>query len=245
LEGASPYEAVSTEYEHGRPAYAPDAIAHVVDELALDRESAVLDLGAGTGKLTSMLVARGLHVTAVEPSPAMLARLRASVPEAQALEGTAESIPLPGESVDAVTAAQAFHWFDADEALAEAHRVLRPGGGIALLWNRRDLADPVQALLEGLTDPPERTTPRGWKLDVPALVASTRSFGPVSSSEFEHVQPTDENRLMSRLRSSSFVAGLPSDRREALEQRLTAGLEQLGPVTRIAFTTIVYLARRR
>jgi SAM-dependent methyltransferase len=219
-------------------------VAYVLEELALGPGSAVVDLGAGTGKLTRMLTERGLDVTAVDPSPAMLAELRLAVPDARTVEGTAEAIPLDATSVEAVTAGQAFHWFDARLALAEAHRILRPAGGLALLWNRRDMSDPVQAVLDELTDPPERTTSRGWKTDVPAIVAASGRFSAVATAEFTHTQPTDETRLLSRLRSSSYVAGLPAERRRELERRLESELDRLGPVTGIRFTTIVYTARR-
>jgi SAM-dependent methyltransferase len=239
-----PYEHVADEYEHGRPAYALDAVAHIVHEFSLGPESPVLDLGAGTGKLTRMLVEQGLAVTALDPSPEMLARLRKVVPKARTLEASAESIPLPSASVDAVTAAQAFHWFDAKTALAEIHRLLRSAGGVALVWNQRDESDPIQALLAELTDPPERTTPRGWKLDVTALVRESGLFGPVSSAEFRHIQPTTPDRILDRLRSSSFVASLPTAKRRSAEQRLREGILHMGPVTQIAFTTVVHLARR-
>jgi len=241
---ASAYELVSSDYEHGRPAYAADAVAYLVGELELDTGSSVLDLGAGTGKLTRMLVEYGLEVVCVDRSPAMLAELRTASPQARAIVGTAEAIPLRRESVDAATVAQAFHWFDAARALAEIHRVLRAGGGLALVWNKRDEADPVQVLLSELTDPPGRATPRGWQLDVPGIVAASGLFGPASSSEFRHAQPTDASRLLSRLRSSSFVAGLPEDRRHALERRLLGELEEAGRVVEIAYTTIVYTVRR-
>jgi SAM-dependent methyltransferase len=240
-----PYERVASEYEHGRPGYAPEAVARIVREFSLGPGSSVLDLGAGTGKLTRMLAERELQVTALDSSPEMLARLRVVVPAARALEAVAESIPLPAASVDAVTAAQAFHWFDAQSALTEIHRVLRSGGGVAFVWNQRDESDPIQALLAELTDPPERTTPRGWKLDMASLVSESRLFGPVSSAEFRHVQPTSPDKLLARLRSSSFVASLPPSQRLSAERRLRDGIsQQHGPVTRIAFATVVHLARR-
>jgi SAM-dependent methyltransferase len=239
-----PYERVAREYERGRPGYAPDAVAYIARELSLGAGSSVLDLGAGTGKLTRMLAAQGHHVAALDPSPEMLTRLRMVVPSAETLRATAESIPLPASSIDAVTAAQAFHWFNAQAALTEIQRVLRPGGGVALVWNQRDVSDPIQALLAELTEPPERTTPRGWKLDVPGLVDESALFGPVSSVEFRHVQPTSADGLLDRLRSSSFVATLPEAERLVAEQRLRERLVQTGPVTQLAFTTVVHLARR-
>lgn len=125
-------------YERARPSY-PDA---VVDWLVPAGARDVLDLGAGSGKLTRSLVARGLRVTAVDPDPAMLAALAASLPDVRAELGTAEAIPLPDDSVDLVTVAQAWHWVDAPVAIAEAARVLRPGGRLAIVWNLRDERDP-------------------------------------------------------------------------------------------------------
>jgi SAM-dependent methyltransferase len=242
---AGAYEHVSAEYERGRPTYAPDAVGHVIAALDLGEGSVVLDLGAGTGKLTRMLAGAGLAVTALDPSLAMLAQLGSAVPEVRTMVGTAESIPLPEGSIDGVTAAQAFHWFDSAAALREMHRVLRPSGGIALVWNRRDESDPMQRLLAQLTDPPERTTPRGWQLDVPALIDASGLFGDVSTAEFRHAETTDKAGLISRLRSSSYIAGLPAERRVALERQLEHGLEPFGPAIEIAYTTIVYAARRR
>ncbi|MGA7053700.1 MAG: class I SAM-dependent methyltransferase, partial [Mycobacterium sp.] len=121
-------------YERGRPSYPPEAIDWLLPAAA----QKVLDLGAGTGKLTTRLVERGLDVVAVDPIPDMLERLRASLPETPALLGTAEDIPLEDNSVDAVLVAQAWHWVDPERAIPEIARVLRPGGRLGLVWNTRD-----------------------------------------------------------------------------------------------------------
>lgn len=121
-------------YERGRPSYPPEAI----DWLLPDRARDVLDLGAGTGKLATRLVERGLDVVAVDPIPEMLDVLRKSLPDTPALLGTAEDIPLPDNSVDAVLVAQAWHWFDPARAIPEVVRVLRRGGRLGLVWNTRD-----------------------------------------------------------------------------------------------------------
>jgi SAM-dependent methyltransferase len=236
---ARAFDRVSPDYERGRPEYPAAAI----ERLGLGAGSRVLDLGAGTGKLTRLLDAAGLETIALDPSRAMLAELTARVPRATTLVGTAEAIPLADASVDAVTAGQAFHWFDAPAALAEIHRVLRPGGTLGLVWNHRDETDPLQALLGELTDPPERETPRGWRLDVPALVAASGRFEPVETAELPHVQPTDEEGLVSRLRSSSYVASLPEQRRAELERRLREHLPA-GPVE-LRYVTVAYVARAR
>jgi SAM-dependent methyltransferase len=121
-------------YERGRPSYPPEAIDWLLPADALK----VLDLGAGTGKLTTRLVERGLDVVAVDPIPDMLELLCASLPDTLALEGTAEDIPLEDNSVDAVLVAQAWHWVDPERAIPEVARVLRPGGRLGLVWNTRD-----------------------------------------------------------------------------------------------------------
>ncbi|GJF17321.1 SAM-dependent methyltransferase [Mycolicibacterium cyprinidarum] len=128
------FGAEAAAYERGRPSYPPEAIDWLLPAGARD----VLDLGAGTGKLTTRLVERGLDVIAVDPIAEMLELLSTSLPGTPALLGTAEEIPLPGDSVDAVLVAQAWHWFDPQRAIQEVSRVLRPGGRLGLVWNTRD-----------------------------------------------------------------------------------------------------------
>ncbi len=125
-------------YERGRPSYPPAAVDWLLSPAVGGPVRDVLDLGAGTGKLTSRLVERDLDVVAVDPITELLDVLRATLPETPALLGTAEQIPLPDNSVDAVLVAQAWHWFDPQRAVAEVVRVLRPGGRLGLLWNVRD-----------------------------------------------------------------------------------------------------------
>jgi SAM-dependent methyltransferase len=128
------FGAQAAAYERGRPSYPPDAIDWLLPRDARN----VLDLGAGTGKLTTRLVERGLQVVAVDPIAEMLEVLSKSLPDTPALLGTAEEIPLPDDSVDAVLVAQAWHWFDPGQAIPEVARVLRPGGRLGLVWNTRD-----------------------------------------------------------------------------------------------------------
>lgn len=135
-ERARSFGPVSEAYERSRPGY-PEAVVHwLVGEEPRD----VVELGAGTGKLTRSLVALGHRVTAVEPLPEMIAHLLVAAPGVIVVEGGAESIPLPDASADVVTAAQAFHWFDHNPALREIARVLRPGGWVALVWNTAAIA---------------------------------------------------------------------------------------------------------
>ncbi len=128
------FGAQAAAYERGRPSYPPEAIDWLLPAGARD----VLDLGAGTGKLTTRLVERGLNVVAVDPIAEMLEVLSAALPQTPALLGTAEEIPLPDNSVDAVLVAQAWHWVDPERAIPEVARVLRPGGRLGLVWNTRD-----------------------------------------------------------------------------------------------------------
>lgn len=138
------FETVAAEYERHRPGYPEEALRWAAEQLGVGSGARVLDVGAGTGKLTRGLVSLGFEVVAVEPGAPMLAQLRTAVPEAEAFEAPAESIPLPDESVDAAFAGQAYHWFDRERAVPELHRVVRPGGGLALLWNWWDERDPLQ-----------------------------------------------------------------------------------------------------
>jgi SAM-dependent methyltransferase len=141
------FEAAAEEYERHRPDYPPEAIDWAAAQLGLAAGARVVDVGAGTGKLTRGLVAAGFDVAAVEPGGAMLDELRLAVPEAEAHEAPAEQIPLPDESCDAVFAAQCYHWFDRERALPELRRVLKPGGGLVLVWNWYAEHDPLQAEL--------------------------------------------------------------------------------------------------
>jgi SAM-dependent methyltransferase len=147
-------------YERGRPGYPPAAVAELVSVLAIGPRATVLDLAAGSGKLTRQLLPARAGLVAVEPSPAMRERLAAATPGVRVLEGTAEAIPLPDGSLDAVTVGQAFHWFDGPRAVAELHRVLRPGGRVGLLWNVRDESVPWMARITAIIDRHAGDTPR-------------------------------------------------------------------------------------
>jgi SAM-dependent methyltransferase len=224
-------------YERGRPEYPPEAISHFVDRLPA--RATVLDLAAGTGKLTRPLLATGLSVIPVEP----VAEMRAALPRGtRALAGTAEAIPLADGAVDAVAVAQAFHWFDGDAALAEIHRVLRPRGVLALFWNRRVEDDPVNAAIEELVAPHRGAVPthRGdaWR----AAFDRTRSFGPLEEQVFENVLEQDAAGLEARVGSISFIATLePSERAEVLERaRALAG----EGTVRVPYRTEVHISRR-
>jgi SAM-dependent methyltransferase len=222
-------------YEEGRPGYPPAAL----EPLGLAPGMTVLDLAAGTGKLTRALAAGEATVIAVEP----VAEMRAALPDSvTALDGTAEAIPLEDGSVDLVTVAQAFHWFDGPAALAEIHRVLRPGGRLAIVWNRRVEHDPVNAAIEELIEPYRRGTPthRGdaWR----GAFDRTTLFGPLEEHVYANEQVLDSDGLAARICSISFIAQLPEPERAGLLAR-TRDLTADGPVT-VRYRTEVHLADR-
>ena len=165
----------------------------------------MVDLAAGTGKLTGPLVATGAEVIAVEPVPEMRAALPAI---ARAVDGTAEDMPLDTGSADAVAVAQAFHWFNGDAALTEIHRVLRPGCSLALVWNRRHMADPLNQAIDELIAPYRGHTSTfhtgAWRV----AFERTNLFGLFEERVFPNEQSLDADRLADRIASVSFIAAL-------------------------------------
>lgn len=190
------------------------AVRRLVRELRIKPESTVLDLGAGTGKLTRLLAQLGADVVAVEPVDAMRQRLVETIPRVKALPGTAEAIPLEDESMDAVTVGQAFHWFDGDAALAEIHRVLRPGKRLGLIWNVKDESVDWVRLLAEIIDPYRGSAPRvasgAWK----EAFERTELFTPTDRARFAFVHETDMDTVVARVTSISFIAALDSVVRE-------------------------------
>jgi SAM-dependent methyltransferase len=206
-------------YDRVRPGYPPAAIAWFTRVLDLAPGRTVVDLAAGTGKLTAPLVATGARVVAVEPSEGMIAVLRKAAPQAEALAGTAEHIPLADASADAVLVAQAFHWFDHDVALPEIHRVVRPGGGLGLVWNRRVLEHPAHAALERAISPWGSDTPRHRDRPWVDAIERTPLFEPVAEEELPNDQELPPGGLVQRAASISYIAALPEEtRREALAE---------------------------
>jgi SAM-dependent methyltransferase len=203
-------------YERARPGYPDEAIDWLAERAGLRAGSQVIDLAAGTGKLSRALSVRGIEVTAVEP----LERMRELIePPIRTLEGTAERIPLPDSSADAVTVAQAFHWFDGDPALAEIHRVLRPGGHLALAWNVRLLEDPGQAAVEKLISPFTGEIPRHRSGEWRRPIDRSPLFGPLTERAFPNEQTLDADGVADRIGSTSAIAALPAKERDALLER--------------------------
>ena len=189
-------------YERGRPGY-PDA---AVTWLLPAGRPRVVDLGAGTGKLTRQIRDRGLEVTAVDPSEQMLAQLALAVPGVPALIGSAERIPLPAGSADAVLVAQAWHWVDPARAVPEIARILRPGGRLGLVWNLRDESEPWVRRLDEIIGDSE--TERATTVGEP--------FGPVEVTHFRWSMALGPERLIDLVASRSTIIMLPPAERAAV-----------------------------
>lgn len=246
---AHSYGGAADAYNRGRPEYPPAAVAHAVQALGIGPGSTVLDVAAGTGKFTRQLVPTGARVLAVEPVAGMRGRLLEDLPGVTALDGTAEAIPLPDAAVDAVTVAQAFHWFRGADALAEMRRVLRPGGGLALVWNVRDESTDWVKRLSDLMDPHGGGAPRYhtglWR----KAFEAPNGFTPLALRSFPFSHESSPEQVVDRAGSTSFVAGLPeADRLRLLEDvrqmlrahPLTRGRERIA----FPYTTEVYTCRR-
>jgi SAM-dependent methyltransferase len=203
-------------YERSRPDYPGEAIDRLVQELEIGRRCSVLDLGAGTGKLTRMLVQTGATITALEPVEPMWRALADEVPRARILAATAEAIPVADTSFDAVVCGQAFHWFDGDRALAEVHRVLRPHGRFALLWNLRDESEGWVRRMTEIIDRYQGDTPNERTGQWRRAFSATDLFGTLHQLRFTHRQVLDRAGLVERVASISYVAALPEDQRAAV-----------------------------
>jgi len=230
-------------YERGRPGYPQAAIDWMVERLRITPGATVVDLGAGTGKFSRMMHAAGARVIAIEPVAAMRAELASAVPGVAVLDGTAEAIPCADASADAVTAAQAFHWFSGASALSEIHRVLRPAGGLGLIWNRRDTRDLLQAAIDAIIRPYRGRAPTHERDQWREPMMASALFQPAGAHQFRHEQTVDRDGLVDRVLSISFIATLPDDERTAVGDQVRKLVNQ--PPIRLPYLTDVFLFRRR
>jgi SAM-dependent methyltransferase len=222
---------VAAVYERGRPDYPPAMVERVVAELGVTPGARVLDLGAGTGKLTRPLRAAGLDVVAVEPMARMRAALAAAIGAERTLDGRAEALPLADASLDGAVSAEAFHWFDGERAAAELHRVLRPGAGLVLSWletqtHHTPWGDEIVALLRPLWE-------RGAHSAITIgrrgeAVAEHAGFAPVRRVELFFDDELDRDGLLAWFASFSVVGALPHGRREDLLAQIAAVLDRHG-----------------
>jgi SAM-dependent methyltransferase len=207
-------------YERARPTYPADAVAWLVGNLELRPGCIVLDVAAGTGKFTRLLVPFGPAVVAAEPVDGMRRRFVAAVPGVPMVAAVAEALPVAPRSLDAVTVAQAFHWFDADRAFGEFARALRPGGRVGLIWNARDRSSDWVNDLWSIMDRVEKRAPwRDHEHGRDSALGVRPGFGPLHSETFRHEQSVTPDGMVDRMASVSHVAVLPpAERRRVLDE---------------------------
>jgi SAM-dependent methyltransferase len=222
----SAFGAAAAAYAEHRPDYAEAAIRWALEPVRLREPLRVVDVGAGTGKLTAALVRLGAEVTAVEPDPRMLAQLRVKLPSVRSVPGSAEQIPLPDGSVDAVVAGQAMHWFDLDRAMPEIARVLVPGGVVAGLWNMDDDRVGWVAGLAQIRNRDGDATLLGWRRGAGrtrqerlAAVAPDL-FDPVEAGEFGNGQPRTVDSLLATMTTHSDLLAMDEPQRTAMLARM-------------------------
>jgi SAM-dependent methyltransferase len=234
---AARFGAVADDYDRGRPSYPQAVIDRLVAVAGVGHGTDVIDLAAGTGKLTRQLVATGASVVAVEPSAGMRARFATALPGVPLLDGTAEAVPLADGVADVVTVAQAFHWFRTAAALDEIRRVLRPGGWLALTWNE----PPAMGWAREVWDLRHRLT--GYTGDYPghgwdAVLDADGRFGPRETTVISTVVTTTAEEILRDSASRSYVITLDADaRRRVLDavQALLAGHPDLAGTSALTY----------
>jgi SAM-dependent methyltransferase len=223
VEPARSFDLVADAYDRARPSYPQEAVAWLLagarrsgtdDAETSPGQLEVLELGAGTGKLTEQLVAQGCTVTATDPSEAMLSRLAVRVPQARVLGGTAEHPPVAARCADMVVAAQAFHWFDTERTLQAVARVLRPGGRLAVVWNSRDERIPWVKRLGRIIGTGDQAN------DPTVAIDETGMFESVERTTFRFWQPLTRESLRNLVVSRSHVAVMSEFERERLLRKV-------------------------
>lgn len=216
---AGGFASAAPTYARIRPTYARPAIGGLKE--AIGTTGPVADVAAGTGILSGQLHRAGMTILAVEPVPEMLAQLRRSLPGVAATRGLAEWLPFADSVLDGVVVGEAFHWFDAPVAVREAARVLRPGGVLAMLWNRRDTSvDWVRCYGEAVLSECPQGRPYEHEPDWGEVVAATAAFGSQLRSDHPNPQPSSPSGLLDRAASTSFVADAEPAARERVLERV-------------------------
>ena len=246
---ASGFASAADEYERARPSYPADAVAALARRLGVDEHSTILDLGAGTGKLTRLLVPHAGRVIAVDQSEPMLARLRRELPTVEVRAGVAEAIPLPDGSVDAVFVGQAFHWFGTEAACRDIARVLRPKGALGLVWNHGrwdegENAPPWHEAFVAFIEPLRKAAGDFPAEDWKEAIARTGLFEDLQLDHASHDQHLDSEGFVELIASWSWIANLPDDRRaEVLAD--TRRLAEQTPDIALHHDTELYSTRLR
>jgi len=207
-------------YHRARPGYPPEIITWLQTQLALAPGKRALELGAGTGKFTQCLTLTGAQLDVIEPVLAMRAHLLENAPAARVVSGSAESIGLEDNTVDAVLCAQSFHWFATRAVLTEIRRVLKPGGALGLVWNLPDERVPWVAVLEGILRPLEAAAPYAFRRGTWREIFPDERFSQLECFEFQHVNTgTTQCVIVDRVRSLSYIANLPPAQQQEIIEK--------------------------
>lgn len=245
-EAAVGFTRATDAYERGRPGYPPAMVAWLCDRVGVHPGRRILDLAAGTGKLTRLLAPAGATLIAADPLHAMLRRLRsATAGDVPAVAATAQALPLADDAVDGIVVAQAFHWFATDDALGEMVRVLAPGGAIALVWNTRPPEDPLQAALSEILDPHRGDTPAHGSGRWREALDHSVHVGLAGTCTVAHGVPCDVDRLVDRVLSTSFIAALDDTGRARVERDVRALEQRFGATPDLRYRCEGYLLTPR
>lgn len=245
---AAGFANTADDYERSRPSYPPAAVDHLVQTLGLGPGRTVCDVAAGTGKLTRLLVASGAQVIAVEPVSEMRAIIERVAPSVVVVAGSAEDLPVA--AADAITVAQAFHWFDGTAALASFHRVLPPGGGLAVIYNERDLAPGWVAEVYELIRPYRTRVPQREDGHWADAFADAELFTPLERLEFDNPHELSRADAIGRFRSLSYVGALDPAAQRVVLGEITALIDShpdtrgMDPIV-LPQRTVVSTCRRR
>ena len=237
-------------YERGRPDYPHSAIKYLLEVLKLEGDTQVVDLGAGSGKLTRILAQSDPGLVAIEPVDGMIQKFKSFLPDIPIYKGTAEAIPLPDSGADVVVSGQAFHWFKGEAALKEIHRVLKPGGMLALLWNVRDESLDWVAGLSRIINVFKGDAPRYGTFEWKKPFDRADLFTPLEKRSFPFVQKGGAEMVVDRALSVSFISALPEKEREGVAHQvreLLASHPQIQGKTEfeIPYHTDVYWCQRK
>ena len=233
-------------YDVGRPSYPNDAVAWMLEPVMDDAQRPVraVDVGAGTGILTRTVADLGTEVTAVDPDAAMLAQLESSVPDVPTAVGTAEDLPLPDASADAIVAGQAWHWVEPVAGSRECGRVLRPGGVLGLIWNSRETSRDWTARLDAILN-----TSAAERMIAEQGVEVHSPFGPVEQAEWRWSRPMTRDQMLAMARSRSYVITASPEKRATIESELAELFDTLdlhGDTTiDLPYVTTAFRARNR
>jgi SAM-dependent methyltransferase len=240
------FDGSAATYEKARATYPPDAVGTLVQGCGIGPGRTVLDLAAGTGKLTRLLVPTGAHVLAAEPVAGMRSQLVQALPAVPAVAATAEGLPFASLSLDAVLVGQAFHWFDLEAAAHEIARTLKPHGALGMIWNERDTTVPWVAELSKIIRWDERerwevpyTTEVDW---TEAFAGADTPFGPLARYDTVHAQAMDADLLVARVLSTSYLARADQEVQDDVEAQVRTLVADFPSTFELPYVTVAYWA---